>query len=690
VTIEYDGKKWIGEFLQNRTYAEIKADGSKESRTETINRTRDMHVRKFPELVSEITDAFTYVHRGMVVPSMRSLQFGGAAIEKVNERIYNCAFANITSWDDIHDAFFLLMCGTGFGYSVKQRHVNQLPTIKKVSEHSGKLTYTIADKKEGWADSVRMLLDNPNVEFDYSLIRPKGSLISSGGTASGPDALMKTHEEIRRILIQAAGRKLTSTEVHDIMCHVADGVVVGGVRRAALICLFDADDEAMNKAKISRYRFECKDTPITDENGEPTGLVIYGCGHTEEAIEGYTPTDEQEICQSCGKVNDYSDYSWYITNPQRGRANNSAVIYRDAVNDSIFGWPQGMSQSTDNSILAVMDHMLNSGSGEPGISLSNDPDMGFNPCHEIALKDGGLCNLTEVNVNACKSVEDIYQAMRAATFIGTLQASYTDFKVLQPKWKLNADNEALLGVSLTGQADNWKMLQEALSDKSLITEGIQTHNFRVSKKIGINPAKRITTTKPSGSTSAWLGCSSGIHADHAPFYIRHIRMEKNHKIVEALQSSEYPFLEQDQMDVDKMVVGFPVKAEEGAITKSDESAIELMERAKFIYKNWILAGHREGNNTHNVSLTVEYKPDEIEAIKKWMVDNKDSYAGISFLPRNDSTYTQMPFQEITEEEYNEMVAKITKPIDYISIDWTGTIDERIGEAACAGGSCEIT
>jgi len=630
VTINYEGKKWIAEFVHNRTYAEIKSDGSKESRQESINRTRDMHVRKFPKLVSEITDAFTYVHRGMVVPSMRSLQFGGPAIEKVNERIYNCAFANLTSWDDFHDAFFLLMCGTGFGYSVKQRHVDQLPQIKVVGKHAGKLTYSIADKKEGWADSVRMLLANPNIEFDYTLVRPKGSLISSGGTASGPEALIKTHESIRIILIQAAGRQLSSIEAHDIMCHIADGVVVGGVRRAALICLFDADDEAMNKAKA----------------------------------------DE-----------------WWVENPQRGRANNSAVIYRHDSRKS-----GDFSAYVDDEIESVMNFMLDSGSGEPGISLSNDPDMGFNPCHEIALKDGGLCNLTEVNVSACTTVVDIHQAMTAATFIGTLQASYTDFKVLQPKWKKNAEDEALLGVSLTGQADNWTMLRHALNEDQCGTgvDGlVQIVNANTANLIGINQAKRITTTKPSGSTSAWLGCSSGIHADHAPYYIRHIRMEANHKIVEAVAKSKYPFVEVDLMDPDKMVIGFPVKAEDGAINKTTETAIELMERAKFIYNNWVLAGHREGNNTHNVSLTVEYEEQEKAEIIQWMKDNKDSYAGISFLPRSGGTYTQMPFQTINKETYDAMVAQIKQAIDYTSIDWTGTVDERMGEAACAGGACEI-
>lgn len=935
--LDYDGKKWLGEFLQNRTYAAIKDDGTKESRTETINRTKEMHQKKFPHLHDKIEDWFRQVHLGRVVPSMRSLQFGGSAIERVNARMYNCAFANLTSWDDFHDGFYLLMCGTGFGYSVKNRHILQLPRIKKQVPGAGTLTYTISDSKEGWADSVRLLLDNPYIEFDYSLIRPKGSLIASGGTASGPEALQKTHNEIRKVLVKAAGRKLTPLEAHDIMCHIADGVVVGGVRRAALICLFDADDKSMNQAKSGK---------------------------------------------------------WYVEDPQRARANNSAVIYRP-----------GHEEETKEAIMSVMDYMFESGSGEPGISLTNHEDYGFNPslrkgtlvytkngmypieelegkefvvrnlygeyanatcwlsspkevlyeikvygglsyyatkehkwpvvdkngnvvkkathelregdklprlprsvlahegigsyeegklmgfwlgdghvtrrkdtgrlsfgisvsttskrklayldlvktlfngnghnrgstiefnsarkdlaewferfgikenklitkemfencsgaflegviqgyfdadgtkdgkricissnnkelitsfhkllgfagihlnlttshrdsytvgskvyekkhtvyllrrteelaksgvpvaitsvkktdieepvwdvrvdsedhcfqlagcitgnCHEISLRDGGLCNLTEINVSACENLYQLIDAVYAATGIGTLQASYTYFPTLQDKWTQNAQDEALLGVSATGQADNWDLWS---ANTSTLAGIAVTTNKMVAAMIGIKPANRITTTKPSGSTSAWLGCCSGIHADHDEYYIRHVRMEKDHKIVKAVQDSEYPFIEVDKMDADKMVIGFPVKSSENAILKGSESAVELLERAKFVHDTWIKPGHQNGPNTHNVSLTVEYTEDEKDDIKKWMVENREHYAGISFLPRTDSVYEQMPFQSITKEEYESMVKKIKKPIDYSSVDWTGSVDERMGELACANGSCEI-
>ena len=616
--VKYEGKSWIAEFLHNRTYAAIKDNGKKESRLETIRRTKDMHLKKFPDLKELINTAFSLVEQGKAVPSMRSLQFGGGAIERVNARIYNCAYAALTKWEDFHDGFYLLMCGTGYGYSVRKEHVGQLPTVPLEGENESEFKFVISDDKEGWAESLLALFHDPWVEFSYDLIRPKGSLISSGGTASGPDALSKTHDAMRKILQKASGRQLTPLECHDIMCHIADGVVVGGVRRAALICLFDADDQEM---------MDCK-------KGE-----------------------------------------WYLDNAQRARSNNSAVIYRH-------------SDIADDDIRIALDNMFDSGSGEPGISLSNSSDMGFNPCHEIALRDGGLCNLTEINLKACNSLGAVHDAVVAATTIGTLQAAYTDFPVLQDKWTRNARQEALLGVSATGQADNWKLWQEFLTNVDVRSLVVSTNAY-IAGRIGISPAARITTTKPSGSTSAWLGCCSGIHADHAPLYIRHIRMEKDHPIVNAVQSSNYPFIEVDQVDPDKLVIGFPVKASPTAILKNNETAVELMERAKFVYENWVKAGHISGENTHNVSLTVEYQDHEKGTIKDWMVENKNSYAGISFLPRIDSVYAQMPFQEIDEKTYNEMVAKITQEIDYGSVDWTGAVDERMGELACVNGACEI-
>jgi len=602
----------LRELVHLRTYARTLTSGQKESRAQTIDRCANMHIEKFPKLKSVIKEAFAEVHAGRVVPSMRSLQFGGDAILRANARIYNCAFANLTKWEDFADLFYLLMCGTGTGYSVQKRHVEQLPPVdyeKGVGD-----IFIVPDNKEGWADTLKTILLNPATEIDVHLVRRKGTPLSSGGTASGPEALLKTIAEIKAILRRAHGRKLRSIEAHDIMCHVADGVVVGGVRRAALISLFDCDDKEMLAAK--------------------SGM-------------------------------------WWDHSPQRARANNSALILRD--------------ESVAKNIRAVMEFMYDSGSGEPGIALTNNLDMGGNPCFEIALNDGQLCNLTEVNVAECNNIDEFLTAVMAATTIGTLQASYTDFTYLQPKWRKTCEKEALLGVSLTGQAQKWTELEGWLKDER-VREIVQTTNRQMAETIGINPSARITTTKPSGTTSAWLGTTSGIHAAHSDYYIRRVRVDISDPI--ASHVKDCSFVEQDIFNPENLVISIPI-ASPDAITRKEESAIDLMERAKYIHTNWISAGHNYGDNTHNVSLTVSYKPEEKEAIIEWLVENNKSWAGISFLPYDGGTYRQAPFEEITEDCYN-LLAKAFDIPPLKQVDYTNTVDERIAELACAGGQCEIT
>ncbi len=603
----------LRQLVHFRTYAQTKEDGKKESVRETIDRCAAMHVKKYPELESIIQTSFNEVREGRCVPSMRTLQFGGDAIERAHARAYNCSFAALTSWDDFADLFYLLMCGTGAGYSVQRRHVEQLPVIDY--ELGLGDVYIVPDSKEGWSDALKVILNKPSTELDVHLVRRKGSFLSSGGTASGPEALLKTVAETKAILRRANGRKLRPIEAHDIMCHVADGVVVGGVRRAALLCLFDAFDKEM----------------LTCKHG-----------------------------------------MWWETNPQRARANNSAVINRD-------------EPKFDTILKDTLAMMFASNCGEPGISLTNNNDMGFNPCHEISLRDGQLCNLTEVNVAACKNKEEFLRAVQAATVIGTIQAAYTNFSYIQPKWRKNCEEEALLGVSLTGQAQKWTELQEWLADDKAIEEATVETNKAMAATLGINPAARIMTTKPSGSTSAWLGTTSGIHAAHSNYFIRRVRVDVGDPIAKKLAGSS--FVEPDIFNSDNVVVSIPIAAPT-AITREQETAVELMERAKFIQHKWIKRGHISGDNSHNVSLTVSYKPEEIEAVKKWMVDNADSWAGISLLPYDGGTYSQAPFEEISEDVYRLLSASFDIP-DLSEVDFSGTIDERLGEMACAGGACEI-
>jgi len=608
--------KLLQDILHARTYAKTLPSGRKESRSETIERSAEMYRKKFPEHTDLIDRAFAYVHAGKVVGSMRATQFAGKPIEDNNARMFNCSFTNIVNTRDFADIFFLLMSGSGVGFSIQQRHVSQLPIVE-FALGKGCL-FTVEDTAEAWCEAVHQLLEMPSISFDYSNIRPKGAPMSSGGTASGSEALRRTIEDIREILKHADGRKLKPIEVFDAVNHIADGVAVGGSRRSALLCMFDHWDTEM----------------LTAKHG-----------------------------------------NWWEKNGQRARSNISAVVLRSLPN-------------VDEIVTNVLDMMHESKAGEPAVILTNSLDMGKNPCVEIGLRSKGACNLSEVNAAACTTVEDFNRAVWAATVIGTLQSSFTRFKFLQPKWKEVIDEDALLGVSITAQAMNWGLLKEALKDGAASKIAVDT-NQEVAKLIGVNPAKRITTTKPSGSTSLWLGTTSGIHSAHSDYYIRRIRIDRANPITKALIDSKYPYIEDDMMSSENIIISVPVKMS-GAITRSRETSVELMDRAAFIYDNWILPGHIEGDDTHNCSLTVSYKDEEWEGVKKWMTENKEKYSGISLLPYSDHTYRQSPFEEITEDVYNLLTKGIEDyEIDFNTVDFSDTIDERIGEAACSANGCEI-
>ena len=618
-----DGRQILGDLVHYRTYAAVKEDGTKETREEVISRVEGMHKKRFPELADEIESVFYSVKSGKAVPSMRTMQFGGEAIERSHARSYNCAYSALTSWKDFADLFWLLMNGVGVGYSVQRHHVEQLPWIGQNFPSRDGDVFVVEDSREGWADGLVALLERPFTSFDTSLVRPKGALLSTGGTASGPESLLEMYGKVRIILLNAVGRKLTPLECFDIMCHVSDLVVVGGVRRAATIALFDADNQEM----------------LTAKHGD-----------------------------------------WWVSNPQRARANISAVLERQ---DPDF----------EPKLRHILDMCFESHCGEPGISLTNDKDYGFNPCHEIALKDKQLCNLTEVNVAACENSTDFYEAVLAATKLGTLQAAYTDFTYLQPQWKKNCEEERLLGVSMTGQAQNWDLLTEDVLYNGAMVANVA--NKLLANRLGIAPAARVTTTKPSGNTSAWWGTSSGIHAAHSPYYLRRMRVDRKDAFGKYLiwvygenEANSGSFIETDAESPENIIVTVPINMT-GAIVREGESALELLERAKRIYSYWVLPGHRSGPNTHNVSLTVSYRPEETEEIADWMVENRNYWAGVSLLPYDGGRYVQAPFEEISEEEYREWVEKVPSAVDFSNINFGGIIDERLGELACTGGSCEV-
>jgi ribonucleoside-triphosphate reductase len=599
-------------------YARYK-EGRRESWTEIVDRNKSMHIKKFPHLVDEIEWAYGYVYNKKVLPSMRSMQFAGKPIETSPNRIFNCSYLPIDDWRSFSEIMFLLLGGTGVGYSVQYHHIDKLPEIKKPSSKRKK-RFLIGDSIEGWADSIKVLMKSyffggATIDFDFSDIRSKGSLlITSGGKAPGPQPLKECIVKLQGILdTKEDGDKLTSLEVHDLVCHIADAVLAGGIRRAALISLFSANDMDMLSCKSG---------------------------------------------------------NWWELNPQRGRANNSVSLLRHRIDKDYFD--------------EIWDRIKESGSGEPGIYFTNDKDWGTNPCCEIALRPYQFCNLCEINVSDVESQEDLNMRVRAATFIGTLQASYTNFHYLREIWKKTTEKEALLGISMTGIASG-NLFKFNIKEASKIAK---IENRRVAKILGINPATRITAIKPAGTTSLTLGTSSGIHAWHNDYYIRRLRINKNEAIYKYLLETVPNLIEDEYFRPhDTAVLSVPQKAPENSILRS-ESPIELLNRIKLIHDQWIKPGHISGQNTHNVSATVSIKDNEWASVGEWMWNNRDSYNGLSVLPFSEHTYKQAPFEDITKEQYDELYKNLGN-IDLSNVYEEEDNTDLSGEIACAGGACEI-
>ncbi len=592
----------------------------RETWDELVTRNKEMHIKKYPKLKEEIENTYKFVYDKKVLPSMRSMQFGGKPIEISPNRIYNCAYLPIDNKESFSEVMFLLLGGTGVGYSVQKHHVNQLPPINKPYPKRKK-RFLIGDSIEGWADSIKVLMKSylngkgSRIEFDYSDIRPKGArLVTSGGKAPGPQPLKECIVKLTGILdAKEDGDQLSTVEVHDIVCHIADAVLAGGIRRAALISLFSAADTEMISCKSG---------------------------------------------------------NWWELNPQRGRANNSAVLMRHKITKEFF--------------MDLWKRVEASGAGEPGIYFNNDKDWGTNPCCEIALRPYQFCNLCEVNASDIESQEDLNARVKAAAFIGTLQAGFTDFHYLRDIWRETTEKDALIGVSMTGIGSGAVLGY----DMTEAANHVKKENARVAKLIDINKSARTTTVKPAGTTSLTLGTSSGIHAWHNDYYIRTLRVGKNEAIYAYLAENIPQLIEDDYFRAhDTAVISIPQKAPKGAIMRT-ESPFQLLERVKRVAQEWITPGHRNGSNTHNVSATISLREDEWEDAGKWMWDNREHYNGLSVLPYNGGTYKQAPFQDIDKEKYEEMLVHLK------DIDLSKVIEEKdetnlTGELACAGGACEI-
>ena len=591
----------------------------RETWKELVSRNKKMHTKKFPELLEQINDAYKLVYDKKVLPSMRSMQFGGKSIEVAPNRIFNCAYLPIDDWRSFGETMFLLLGGTGVGYSVQFHHVEALPEIVKPSTKRTR-RHLIGDSIEGWADAVKVLMKSyfvggSKIRFDYSDIRPKGArLVTSGGKAPGPQPLRECLVRLEGILTEKeTGDKLTSIEVHDMVCYIADAVLAGGIRRAALISLFSAGDDEMISAK--------------------TG-------------------------------------NWWEKNPQRGRANNSIVLMRHRVTKDFF--------------MDLWARVQASGAGEPGFYFSNDKDWGTNPCCEIGLRPYQFCNLTEINVSDVSSQEDYEERVRAATFIGTLQASYTDFHYLRDVWRRNTEKDALIGVSMTGIASGAVLTLDMKAAAKIVKE----ENKKTAKAIGINAAARTTCVKPAGTTSLTLGTSSGIHAWHNDYYLRRLRVGKDESIYTHM-AIYHPELVEDEYfrPHDTAIISVPQKAPDNAILRN-EAALDLLNRVKLVSQEWVKHGHRRGQNTHNVSATISITEEEWDSVGEWMWENRKVYNGLSVLPYDTGTYVQAPFEDCSEEQYNYFVSKLNA-IDLKKVIELEDNTDLKGELACAGGACEV-
>lgn len=612
----------IQQFMTNvttyRTYAKhLPHLSRRETFEETINRNMLMNLQKFPKLSRDIIKAYKQVHDLKVMPSMRSLQFGGDPITKNNARIYNCSFVHIKYHRVFAEIIYLLLCGCGVGYSVQNHHISQLASLRPPRREN---EHIIHDSIEGWADAVDALFNayfNGAIRpiFNYTQISPKGTyLFTTGSKAPGPEPLRIALNLVEQKLKQAIGRKLKSLEVHDIICILADCVLSGGIRRSASLVLFDKNDQDM----------------LTCKQGE-----------------------------------------WWVNTPYRARANNSAVLVRN--------------ETTKDEFMEVYEACIKSNAGEPGFLWVDDCETGANPCVEIGLQSNQFCNLSSTNMTGIKSEKDFMNRIYAAALLGTLQTSYTDFQYLGEKWKQVTESEALLGCSFTGIADAPGMSAEQLQKAAKLVLEV---NEKYAKLIGVNLAARTTAVKPEGTASCVLGSSSGIHARHAPYYLRRIRLNKEDSLAKYLKLVVPELVEDDLFSNRDIVLTIPQESPKNAVTRHDESALTLLNRVLFYNENWVKPGHRSGIARHNVSCTINYKPEEVQELAEQMWKARDIYSGISLLPFDGGAYQQAPFEDCTEDQYKEY-SKLVKDIDFTKIREDEDQTNRLEIVACIGNLCEF-
>ncbi len=633
----------LGEFVYLRSYARwIKEEGRRETWIETVDRYINFMKENLGNKLSakEYAEVREAILKQEVMPSMRLMQFSGPAARRCNVCAYNCSFLAPTKLEDFAEVMYLSMSGTGVGYSVESQNIQQLPQIKKQTGKKLK-THTVADSKEGWCEALTLGLKTwyagKDIDFDFSKLRPAGARLQTmGGKSSGPEPLMSLLRFARERILERQGRRLRNIDAHDIICKIGECVVAGGVRRSAMISLSDLDDELVRDAKKGQF---------------------------------------------------------YMTDPHRAIANNSAVYETKPTNQQFIDeWVALMKSGTGERGIFNRGSLIDT-LPERRIELLTKKykniewtgsigNLGTNPCGEIILQSKQFCNLSEVICRKSDDEKTLLRKARLATILGTYQSSLSNFNYLSKEWKENCEAERLLGVSLTGQWDS-PVVRKPEVLRKLKAEVIKT-NKKYAKKLGIPQSSAATCVKPSGTVSQTFDCASGMHPRHSQYYIRRIRISATDALFKMLKDQGvpyYPEVGQTMENANTYVLEFPVKAPKGAIFKNDLSAIDQLEHWRDVKVNY---------TEHNPSVTISIGEDEWIEVANWVYENWDIVGGLSFLPRSDHAYRLAPYEEIGKDVYEKMYEKV-KDIDYSKLLTYEQRDETDlkRELACAGGLCEI-
>ena len=617
------------EYIHKSRYARYLPDlKRREPWGETVNRYLNFWVDrgvKFTDL--EKVTLFDTIFSMEVMPSMRALMTAGEALERDNVAGFNCSYITIDSPRAFDEMMYILMCGTGVGFSVERQYITNLPNVAE-DFHETETVIHIADSKIGWSKSYRelvsLLYSGQLPRWDASRVRPSGSPLKTfGGRASGPEPLIDLFNFTVGIFRGAAGRKLTSLECHDLCCKIAQIVVVGGVRRSALISLSNLTDDRIRRAKHGQ---------------------------------------------------------WWVDEPQRALSNNSACYTEKPDFEAFLNEWSSLYESRSGE-RGIFSRPASQKQAAKNGRRDSEYDFGTNPCSEIILRPNQFCNLSEVVVRPDDTVEDLKRKVRNATILGTLQATLTDFRYLRRIWEKNTSEEALLGVSLTGILDNPLM---TLKNKNLPTvlewlrnEAIET-NKEWAKKLNIEQSTAITCVKPSGTVSQLVNSASGIHGRYAPHYIRRVRADSRDPLCTVLDEAGVPS-EIDVTSPTTKVFNFPQQAPKKAVFASEQTGMEQLELWKIYQEYWC---------EHKPSITVYYRDNEFLAIGDWIYNNFDDVSGISFLPYSDHTYEQAPYEQITKEEYDKQMKDFPTKFNW-DIEEESDTTEGSQTLACVGNSCEI-